>query len=55
LIGLRGVSLIGHGRSDARAIRSAIRTARQISASKPTELIAEGMAKLGTLAKVEEG
>lgn len=53
LMGLKGVALIGHGRSDARAVRSAIRTARQIAASKPTEVIAEGMAKLGTLAKVE--
>lgn len=53
LMGLKGVSLIGHGRSDARAIRSAIRTARQIAASKPTDVIAEGMSKLGTLAKVE--
>lgn len=53
LMGLKGVALIGHGRSDARAIRSAIRTARQIAASKPTDVIAEGMSKLGTLAKVE--
>ena len=53
LMGLKGVALIGHGRSDARAIRSAIRTARQIAASKPTEVIAEGMSKLGALAKVE--
>ncbi len=53
LMGLRGVALIGHGRSDARAIRSAIRTARQIAAAKPTEVIAEGMAKLGGLAEVE--
>jgi glycerol-3-phosphate acyltransferase PlsX len=49
LMGLKGVALIGHGRSDARAIRSAIRTARQIAASKPAEVIAEGMAKLGDL------
>jgi glycerol-3-phosphate acyltransferase PlsX len=55
LMGLRGVSLVGHGRSDARAIRSAIRTARQIAASQPTEMIAEGMGKLGALAKVVEG
>ncbi|HEX6777346.1 MAG TPA: phosphate--acyl-ACP acyltransferase, partial [Ktedonobacterales bacterium] len=53
LMGLKGVALIGHGRSDARAIRSAIRTARQIAASKPTDIIAEGMSKLGALAKVE--
>ncbi len=53
LMGLRGVALIGHGRSDARAIRSAIRTARQIAAARPTEIIAEGMAKLGGLANVE--
>ncbi len=53
LMGLRGVALIGHGRSDARAIRSAIRTARQIAAAKPTDAIAEGLAKLGGLAKVE--
>jgi glycerol-3-phosphate acyltransferase PlsX len=53
LMGLKGVALIGHGRSDARAIRSAIRTARQIAASRPAEVIAQGMAKLGSLAKVE--
>lgn len=53
LLGLKGVALIGHGRSDARAIRSAIRTARQIAAARPAEAIAEGMAKLGELAKVE--
>ena len=55
LMGLKGVALIGHGRSDARAIRSAIRTARQIAASKPTNAIAEGMTKLGVLAEVERG
>jgi glycerol-3-phosphate acyltransferase PlsX len=53
LIGLKGVALIGHGRSDARAIRSAIRTARQIAAARPAEAIAEGMAKLGELTKIE--
>jgi len=53
LMGLNGVALIGHGRSDARAIRSAIRTACQVAATQPTEAIAEGMAKLGELAKVE--
>ena len=54
LIGLKGIALIGHGRSDARAVRSAIRTARQIAASHPTEAIAEGMAKLGELTRVEK-
>ncbi|HEU5369891.1 MAG TPA: phosphate--acyl-ACP acyltransferase, partial [Ktedonobacterales bacterium] len=53
LMGLKGVALIGHGRSDARAIRSAVRTARQIAAAQPAEVIAESMAKLGSLAKVE--
>lgn len=53
LMGLKGVALIGHGRSDARAVRSAIKTARQIAASKPTDIIAEGIAKIGALAKVE--
>ena len=53
LIGLKGIALIGHGRSDARAVRSAIRTARQIAATHPTEAIAEGMAKLGELTRVE--
>ncbi len=53
LMGLKGVALIGHGRSDARAIRSAVRTARQIAAAQPAEVIAESMAKLGNLAKVE--
>ncbi len=53
LMGLRGAAFIGHGRSDARAIRNALRTARQIAASQPSDVIAEGMAKLGGLAKVE--
>ncbi len=53
LMGLKGVALIGHGRSDARAIGNAVRTARQIAASNPTEIIAEGMAKLGELVKIE--
>ncbi len=40
LLGVRGVAVVAHGRSDARAIRSSIRVARDAVAQKITESIA---------------
>lgn len=50
LLGINGLVFIGHGRSDARALVSAIRTARQAVSvdlqSALQEAIAQGLAKL---------
>lgn len=44
LLGVRGVAIVAHGRSKARAIRNAIRVARDAGQSGLVELIAEGIA-----------
>jgi len=41
LLGVRGVAVVAHGRSDARAVRSSIRVARDAVAQKITESIAD--------------
>lgn len=45
LLGLKGISIISHGSSDAWAIRNAIRIARESLVNNLTELIAENMSK----------
>jgi glycerol-3-phosphate acyltransferase PlsX len=43
LLGLKGIAVIGHGRSDARAIRSAVRVAREAVLQKAVEAMAEAL------------
>lgn len=50
LLGVNGVSIIAHGRSGAKAIKSALRTASQASAAKVPALIQDGMAAIGARA-----
>jgi glycerol-3-phosphate acyltransferase PlsX len=40
LLGVRGVVVVAHGRSDARAIRSSVRVAKEAVAQRLTESIA---------------
>lgn len=49
LLGLRGVAMLCHGNSDARAIRSAIRSARDFLTSNLNGLMAERFATAGTV------
>jgi phosphate acyltransferase len=51
LLGINGSAIIAHGRSNARAIKNAIRVARETAESGVATAIADGLAKLGT----EEG
>lgn len=44
LLGVRGVAIVAHGRSKARAIRNAIRVARDAAESELVRHIAEGIA-----------
>jgi phosphate acyltransferase len=46
LLGVNGVSIVSHGRSGPKAIRSAIRVARQAAEARVPQLIAEGMARV---------
>ncbi len=46
LLGVNGVSIVSHGRSGAKAIKSAVRVARQAAESRVPELIAAGMARI---------
>jgi glycerol-3-phosphate acyltransferase PlsX len=39
LLGVRGVTVIGHGRSDANAIKNAVRVAAELARSKMNEKI----------------
>ena len=47
LIGVKGVCIICHGRSNANAIKNAIRVAAEYSANRVNEKIEEGLAALG--------
>jgi glycerol-3-phosphate acyltransferase PlsX len=53
LLGINGVSIVSHGRSGAKAIKSALRVARQAADARVPQLIAEGMARVS--AGVTEG
>ncbi|MGO8949158.1 MAG: phosphate acyltransferase PlsX [Ktedonobacterales bacterium] len=49
VLGVNGVSIISHGRSKAKAIKNAIRVARQAADAHLPEVIAEGMKTLGEI------
>jgi glycerol-3-phosphate acyltransferase PlsX len=46
LLGVKGSAIISHGRSNARAIKNALRVARQTAETNIAGAIAEGLAKL---------
>ncbi|MFL5693020.1 MAG: phosphate acyltransferase PlsX [Ktedonobacteraceae bacterium] len=46
LLGVNGVAIISHGRSNAKAIKNALRVARQTAETGVAQAIAEGLAKL---------
>lgn len=46
LLGVNGVAIVGHGRSSAKAIKNALRVARETAATGVTAAITEGVAKL---------
>jgi glycerol-3-phosphate acyltransferase PlsX len=47
LLGVEGLVVIGHGRSDAKAIASAIRTGKRFAESDVNRAITEGLARSG--------
>ncbi len=47
VLGVNGVSIIAHGRSKAKAIKNAIRVARQAAEAELPQAIADGLARLG--------
>ena len=48
LLGINGSAIVSHGRSNAKAIKNALRVARQTAETSVAEAIAEGLAKLQT-------
>jgi glycerol-3-phosphate acyltransferase PlsX len=46
LLGVKGSAIVSHGRSNARAIKNALRVARQTAETNVAGAIAEGLAKL---------
>jgi glycerol-3-phosphate acyltransferase PlsX len=51
LLGVRGVTIIGHGRSNANAIKNAIRVAAELSRAKLNEKIEQELSEMGVGAK----
>ena len=51
LLGVRGVTIIGHGRSNANAIKNAIRVAAELSRAKLNDKIEQELSELGVGAK----
>src|SRR5437588_5664216 len=47
LLGINGSAIIAHGRSNAKAIKNALRVARQTAETGVASAIAEGLARLG--------
>jgi glycerol-3-phosphate acyltransferase PlsX len=47
LLGVRGITIIGHGRSNANAIKNAIRVAAELSRAKLNEKIEEELSEVG--------
>jgi glycerol-3-phosphate acyltransferase PlsX len=45
LLGVNGVVIVAHGRSDAYAIRNAIRVAKQAAENNIVQAIAQGLAE----------
>lgn len=54
LLGINGAAIVSHGRSNARAIKNAIRVARQTAETGVIQAIAEGLNKLQPAAKPTE-
>ncbi len=52
LLGVNGSAIISHGRSKAKAIKNALRVARQTAETGVANAIAGGLAKLGTEANI---
>ena len=52
LLGVNGSAIVSHGRSKAKAIKNALRVARQTAETEVATAIAEGLAKLGTRANI---
>ena len=50
LLGINGSAIIAHGRSNAKAIKNALRVARQTAETGVASAIAEGLARLGKTA-----
>jgi phosphate acyltransferase len=48
LLGVNGAAIISHGRSNAKAIKNALRVARQTAETGVAEAIADGLARLQT-------
>jgi len=48
LLGVNGSAIISHGRSNAKAIKNALRVARQTAETNVAGAIAEGLARLQT-------
>lgn len=46
LLGINGAAIVSHGRSNAKAIKNALRVARETAETNVTEAISEGLAKL---------
>lgn len=55
LLGLEGVAIIAHGGSDARAIKNAIRVAKEAVSQEVNRRIIEGLKDLGVTEMKEEG
>jgi glycerol-3-phosphate acyltransferase PlsX len=51
LLGVKGITIIGHGRSNANAIKNAIRVAAELSRAKLNEKIEEELASAHVLAR----
>jgi phosphate acyltransferase len=49
VLGVNGISIISHGRSKAKAIKNAIRVARQAANARLPEVISEGMKMVGEI------
>lgn len=48
LLGVNGVSIVSHGRSNAKAIKNALRVARQTAEGNVIEAITQGLSRLAT-------
>src|SRR6266700_945473 len=54
LLGVNGSAIISHGRSNAKAIKNALRVARDTAETGVAEAIAEGLSKLNTQEKSQQ-
>ena len=52
LLGVRQIVVIGHGSSNARAIRNAIRSAKEFSENRASERIESGIAEISAAEKL---